>query len=159
MEGLNNRYGLRMRKRVIVDPAGEDRRFHRHNPRLRKGPYPAIQLIPGCADRSFPVHLTARILYTVADRLLVNIKADVIHIVSEEPPRLFSESAGAEFSLCNTSCSSSRLTFKQLGNNPKNGSLPDCPQSILSESGIKRARNQGWFEKVECLLDLGHRPE
>jgi hypothetical protein len=44
------------------------------------------------------VHMTSRILHTVADRFLVNVKSDVVHIVSEEPPRLFSESAPAEFS-------------------------------------------------------------
>jgi hypothetical protein len=31
--------------------------------------------------------LTSRVLHAIADRLLVNIQSDVIHIVSEEPPR------------------------------------------------------------------------
>jgi hypothetical protein len=44
------------------------------------------------------VHMTSRILHTKADRFLVNVKSDVVHIVSEEPPWLFSESAAAEFS-------------------------------------------------------------
>jgi hypothetical protein len=37
--------------------------------------------------------MTSRILHAVADRLLVNVKSDVVHIVHEEPPRSFSESA------------------------------------------------------------------
>jgi hypothetical protein len=37
----------------------------------------------------------------------VNIQSDVVHVVSEEPPRLFSESASPLSSAsCNTSCSS-----------------------------------------------------
>jgi hypothetical protein len=51
--------------------------------------------------------MTSHILHTKADRFLVNVQSVVVHVVSEEPPRLFSESATAEFSLCNTSCSSS----------------------------------------------------
>jgi hypothetical protein len=32
------------------------------------------------------VDMTSCILHAVADRLLVNVKSDVVHIVSEEPP-------------------------------------------------------------------------
>ena len=74
--------GKKLRKQIIIDPAGEDRRLHRHDPWLRECLDPPIQLIPGCSDRPFPVDLTARILYAVADRLLVNIQSDVIHNVS-----------------------------------------------------------------------------
>jgi len=77
---------LRMRKQMIVDPAREDRRFHRDRPGLWQRHYPGIQLAPGRSDLAFPVHLTSRILHAVADRLLVNVKPDVLHIVSEEPP-------------------------------------------------------------------------
>jgi hypothetical protein len=51
----------------------------------------------GSNNLAFPVHMTSCILHTVADRFLVNVQSDVVHIVSEEPPRLFSESASAEF--------------------------------------------------------------
>jgi hypothetical protein len=33
------------------------------------------------------VHTASRVLHAKADRLLVNVKSDVIHMVSEEPPR------------------------------------------------------------------------
>src|ERR1700740_3482474 len=47
--------------------------------------------------------------------LLVYVQSDVVHVVSEEPPRLFSESAWPLSSApCNTSCSSST----QHSNNP-----------------------------------------
>jgi hypothetical protein len=98
---------FRMRKQVIIDPAGEDRRCHGDHPGLGKGSDPGIQLAPGRTDPAFPVHTTSRVLHAIADRLLVNIQSDVIHIVSEEPPRLFSESACPLSSAsCNTSCSS-----------------------------------------------------
>jgi hypothetical protein len=59
-----------VRKQMIIDPPGEDRRLHRHDPRLRQRPYPNVQLIPRCPDRPFPVDLTARILYLVmADQM------------------------------------------------------------------------------------------
>src|ERR1700756_275123 len=45
-----------------------------------------------CPNLAFPVNLTAGILDAVADRLLVNIQPDVMHIVLEEPPWLLSES-------------------------------------------------------------------
>jgi hypothetical protein len=72
----------RVRQQVIIDPAREDRRLHRHHPWLRQSLEPPVQLIPRCADGPFPVDLTARILYAVADCLLVNIQSDVIHNVS-----------------------------------------------------------------------------
>ena len=77
---------------MIVDPAREDRRFHRHGPRLRKRLHPVVQFAARCSDLAFLVNLAARILHAVADRLLVNIQSDVIHMSIEEPPWLFSES-------------------------------------------------------------------
>jgi hypothetical protein len=73
---------LGVRKQVIIDPPGEDRRLHRHDPWLRKSLYPQIQFPACCSDRPFPVNLATRILYAVANRLLVNIQSDVIHNVS-----------------------------------------------------------------------------
>ena len=75
-------YLLGVRKQVILDPPGEDGRLHRHDSWLRKSLYPYVQFPPCCSDRPFPLDLAARILYAVADRLLVNIQSDVIHNVS-----------------------------------------------------------------------------
>ena len=70
---------LGMRKQVIVDPAGEDRRFHSHHPGLGQHLDPCIKLTSRRTDLAFPVHMTSCFLYAIADRLLVNIKSDVIH--------------------------------------------------------------------------------
>jgi hypothetical protein len=59
---------------------------------------PALRALPSPADLTFAMHMTSRILDAVADRFLVNIQSDAVHVVSEEPPRLFSESGAAEFS-------------------------------------------------------------
>ena len=75
-----------MRKQLIVDPPGEDRRFHGDHPGLGKCLDPGIQLAAGGPDLSFLMHVTSRVLHAIADRPLVNIQSDVIHIVSEEPP-------------------------------------------------------------------------
>jgi hypothetical protein len=63
----------RVRKQMIVDPAGENRCFHRHGPGLRKRLHPAVQFPAGCPNLAFPVNLPGRILDTVADRLLEDI--------------------------------------------------------------------------------------
>src|SRR5260370_19433671 len=84
---------LRMRKQMVVDPACKDRRFHGNRSLLWKCLHPAVQFAPCRPNLAFPVHLASRILDTVTDRLLVNIKSDEVHMVSEEPPWLFSESA------------------------------------------------------------------
>src|SRR5260370_15601788 len=83
---------LRMRKQVIVDPAGENRCFHSHCPWLRKSLHPAVEFASRCSDLAFLLDLTAGILDAVADCLLVNIQSDVIHMSVEEPPWWFSES-------------------------------------------------------------------
>jgi len=72
---------LGVRQQMIVDPAGENRRFHGHRPGLRKSLHPALEFASRCSDLAFPVNLTAHILDAVADRLLVNIQPDVIHNV------------------------------------------------------------------------------
>jgi hypothetical protein len=76
-----------MRKQVIVDPPGEDRRFHGDHVGLRKCLDPAVQLAARRSDLAFLMDLTGRVLHAIADRLLLYIQSDVIHIVSEEPPR------------------------------------------------------------------------
>jgi hypothetical protein len=58
-----------------------------------KGLDPAVQVAARRSDLAFLMGLTGRALHLIADRLHVNIQSDVIHIVSEEPPRYFSESA------------------------------------------------------------------
>ena len=73
---------LRMRQQMIVDPAGENRCFHGHRPGLRKRLHPAVQFPARSSHLAFLVNLTARILDAVADRLLVNIQSDVIHMSS-----------------------------------------------------------------------------
>src|SRR5437867_8414598 len=71
---------LSVREQMIVDPAGENRCFHGYGPGLRKRLHPAVQFPACCSDLAFLVNLTARILDAVADRLLVNIQSDVIHM-------------------------------------------------------------------------------
>src|SRR5437016_7409278 len=71
---------LSVREQLIVDPAGENRCFHGYGPGLRKRLHPAVQFPAFCSDLAFLVNLTARILDAVADRLLVNIQSDVIHM-------------------------------------------------------------------------------
>src|SRR5271165_7248753 len=83
---------LSVRQQMIVDPAGKNRCLHSNCPWLRKSLYPRVQFPPCCSDLAFLVDLATRILYAIADRLLVNIQPDVIHTVHEEPPWLFSES-------------------------------------------------------------------
>jgi hypothetical protein len=62
-----------MRLQMIIDPAGEDRGFHRHRPGLWQGFHPIIQLAACGINRALPVHATAHVLDTIADRFLVNI--------------------------------------------------------------------------------------
>src|SRR5438552_18114602 len=100
---------------MIVDPASKDRCLHRHRPRLRKNLHPAVQVVTRCSDLAFIVDPAACVLDAVADRLLVNVQSDVIHMFVEEPPWLFSESTFfVEFSFLYTTRSSSDLTFKQV---------------------------------------------
>src|ERR1700751_4973878 len=75
---------------------------------------PRIQLAPTGTNLAFPVHTTSRVLHAIADRLLVNVQSDVIHIASEEPPRLFSESACP---LSSASCNTSRSSSTKHSNN------------------------------------------
>src|SRR5579862_4447348 len=101
-------YGCGMRQQMVIDPPAEHRCFHRDGARLRKRSHPSVQLAPARADFAFLMHTTSRVLHAIADRLLVYVQPDVVHVVSEEPPRLFSESASPLSSAsCNTSCSSS----------------------------------------------------
>jgi hypothetical protein len=47
----------------------------------------ACALVPLGWWSLLPAGPDSRVLHAVADRLLVNVKSDVVHIVSEEPPR------------------------------------------------------------------------
>ena len=58
---------------MIVNPAGENRGFHRHGPGLRKRVHPVVQFPARRPNLASLVNLTARILDAVADRFLVNI--------------------------------------------------------------------------------------
>src|ERR1700685_3557999 len=77
---------------MIIDPASEDSRLHGYHPWLRQCLDPAIQVSASRWNRPALVNLTAYIFHAIADRLLVNIQTDVVHMSSEEPPWLFSES-------------------------------------------------------------------
>ncbi len=77
---MGNLHLLRMRNQVIEDPTGKDRRFHRHHPGLGKGLDPGIKFTPRRSDLAFTLDLAGRVLHAIADRLLVNIKSDVIHM-------------------------------------------------------------------------------
>src|SRR6185312_945385 len=97
-----------MRQQMVIDPPAEHRCFHRDGARLRESSHPRVQLAPRGANLAFLMHTTSRVLHAIADRLLVYVQSDVVHVLSEEPPRLFSESASPLSSAsCNTSCSSS----------------------------------------------------
>ena len=73
---------LCMGEEVVVDPASEDRRFHRYHPWLRQSPHLAVQLSPSRSKLAFLLDLPTDILHAVADRLLVYIQSDVIHMSS-----------------------------------------------------------------------------
>src|SRR5262245_52051351 len=64
---------------MIVDPAGEDRRFHRGAPRLRQSLHPPVQIPSPGRNLTFLVNLAAAVLHAVTDLLHVNIQSDVIH--------------------------------------------------------------------------------
>src|SRR5258705_3307473 len=51
-----------VRKQMIVDPAAEDRRFHRHHPGLRQRLHPAVQLASGRSDLAFLLHSATHVL-------------------------------------------------------------------------------------------------
>ena len=63
-----------------------------YSPWVGKSLDPAVQFPSRSSDLAFLVNLTARILHAIADRFLVNIQPDVIHMSLEEPPWLLSES-------------------------------------------------------------------
>src|ERR1700733_9512477 len=92
---MRNLYLLRMRKQVVINPSGKDRRFHGDHAGLWHRPDPSVQFPASRSDLAFLIHTASCVLHAIADRLLVYIQSDVIHIVSEEPPRLFSESASS----------------------------------------------------------------
>src|ERR1700691_4769468 len=83
----------RVRQQMVIDPPAEDGGLHGHRPGLGQARHPAVQFPPGGTDLALLLHSATGVLYAVADRLLVYVQSDVIHIVSEEPPWLFSESA------------------------------------------------------------------
>src|SRR5262249_50742761 len=68
-----------MRSQVIVDPTGEDGRFHRCRPRLWQHFHPLIEMKARGGNRTFGVNRAAHVLQAVADRSLMYIQADVIH--------------------------------------------------------------------------------
>src|SRR6516165_10943204 len=68
-----------MRLQVIVDPTGEDGRFHRRGPRLWQSVHPLIEVEAYGGNRTFGVNRATHVLHAVADRSLVQIQSDVIH--------------------------------------------------------------------------------
>ena len=81
-----------VRLQVIVDPAGEDRRFHGCCPRQGNRLHPGVEVWACGCHFALLVDVTARILDAETDALLVYIQSDVIHMSFEEPPWLWSES-------------------------------------------------------------------
>jgi hypothetical protein len=71
-----------MWQQMIVDPAAKDRRLHRHHPWLGQSLHPAVQLSPGRPDLAFLLDPGTHVLHAVADRLLVYVQSDLIHISS-----------------------------------------------------------------------------
>jgi len=71
---------FRMRQQMIVDPAGNNRCLQGYSPWVGKSLDPAVQFPSRSSDLAFLVNLTARILHAIADRFLVNIQPDVIHM-------------------------------------------------------------------------------
>src|SRR5207247_6915914 len=95
-----------VRLQMIVDPAAEDRRFHGSRPRLRKCLQPGVQLPARRANLALLVNLTAGILYAIADRLLVQIQSDVIHMSSRSLRGCSLNQRRRWFSTLYTTCSS-----------------------------------------------------
>src|SRR5208283_654823 len=104
---MRHLYLGRVGQQMIIDPAREDRGFHGYAPRLRKSLHPAVQFASRCPDLAFLQDLPTPILDAVANRFFVNIQADVIHTLHEEPPWLFSEST---FPLSSAFCTPVLLT-------------------------------------------------
>src|SRR5215831_8970070 len=88
---MRHLHPCRVWKHMVIDPAGEDGRFHRHGPWLPQCLHPGIEIASCCTNLAFAVNLTACVLNAIADRFLVNVQADVVHIVGE-PPWSYSES-------------------------------------------------------------------
>jgi hypothetical protein len=53
---------------------------------LGKGFDPGIKFTPRRSDLAFLMDLAGSVLHAIADRLLVNIKSDVVHSVSRSLP-------------------------------------------------------------------------
>ena len=100
---------------MIIDPAREDRGFHGYAPGLRKSLHPAVQFASRGSDLAFQQDMSTRILDAIANRFLVNIQADVIHTLHEEPPWLFSEST---FPLSSAFCTPVLLTRLNIQTTP-----------------------------------------
>src|SRR6266480_2358693 len=86
--------------------SAEDRRFHGSRPRLRKCLQPGVQLPARRANLALLVNLTAGILYAIADRLLVQIQSDVIHMSSRSLRGCSLNQRRRWFSTLYTTCSS-----------------------------------------------------
>ena len=62
-----------VRLQMVINPSCEYGRLHGGRPRLRQSLHPQIQIRPCGVNRPFSLHLTTRVLYAIADCLLVNI--------------------------------------------------------------------------------------
>src|ERR1700728_2126862 len=108
---LNGRQSPSRSLATVTGHANVLRASHRRNGNLvRTSAEGQPQILPPrCASRQDESAGGWRSSVAVAVcRLLVHVQSDVVHVVSEEPPRLFSESAcPLRSAFCNTSCSSS----------------------------------------------------
>src|SRR5271157_2075103 len=118
---MRHLYLGRVWQQMIIDPAREDRGFHRYAPGLRKSLHPAVQFASRCRDLALLQDLPTPILDAIANRFLVNIQADVIHTLHEEPPWLFSEST---LPLSSAFCTPVLLTRLNIQTTRQTGLLP-----------------------------------
>src|ERR1700757_17429 len=105
----------RVRLQVIVNPTGEDRRFHGCRPRLGQRFHPDIEVSARCGHFALLANLAAPILDAETDALLVYIQSDVIHMSFEEPPWLWSESTWSLSSALSTPRAPLGLSIQTAG--------------------------------------------
>ena len=86
--------------------------LHSCHPRPRKNLHPAIKIRACRRNRPVLLSSATHVFHAVADRLLVNVEPNVIHMFVEEPPWLFSESTSPLSSAFCTPCAP-RSTYIQ----------------------------------------------
>src|SRR5271165_1873680 len=148
---MSHLYLGRVWQQMIIDPAREDRGFHGYAPRLRKSLHPAIQFASRCPDLAFLQDLPTRILHAIADRFLVNIQADVIHTLHEEPPWLLSEST---FPLSSAFCTPVLLTRLNIQTIHSEFRRPPCVPRKQEAGGLPGStQTSGFATRTHATAD------